>query len=241
MSKVRTLRRSKSWTQEHLARAAGLNVRTIQRFETSGVAGPETLLAIAGALDVPVRELTAETAEPSVRRLLPLGDRQAGIVAAAAGVPGLAFLLANLIIYGGPADARIAGGVLAAVAATPPLIVLGSLLACALLGLAAQVGLAMPDHPRRHLRIDVRPVLGAGLAGAAGGVALAGLLYATVVDQARESLLAPPRVALEGREPGASDSRNQEEGELSLLRLAEAGSASLKIGRLTPAPGKALP
>ncbi len=48
----------RAWSQEHLARAAGLGLRTIQRIESSGVASFESTLAIAGAFDVPVDELT---------------------------------------------------------------------------------------------------------------------------------------------------------------------------------------
>ena len=51
---VRALREQKSWSQEHLASASGLSVRTVQRVEIDGVASAETRLALAAALDVPV-------------------------------------------------------------------------------------------------------------------------------------------------------------------------------------------
>ena len=54
---VRALREQKSWSQEHLANASGLSVRTIQRVEVEGIASAETRLALAGGLDVPVAEL----------------------------------------------------------------------------------------------------------------------------------------------------------------------------------------
>jgi DNA-binding XRE family transcriptional regulator len=54
---VRVLREQKSWSQEHLATASGLSVRTVQRVEVEGVASAETRLALAAALDVPVAEL----------------------------------------------------------------------------------------------------------------------------------------------------------------------------------------
>ncbi len=54
---VRALRERKSWSQEHLASAAGLSVRTIQRVEVENVASAETRLAIAAALGVPVADL----------------------------------------------------------------------------------------------------------------------------------------------------------------------------------------
>jgi transcriptional regulator with XRE-family HTH domain len=54
---VRTLREQKSWSQEHLANASGLSVRTVQRVEMENVASAETRLALAAALDVPVAVL----------------------------------------------------------------------------------------------------------------------------------------------------------------------------------------
>jgi DNA-binding XRE family transcriptional regulator len=54
---VRILREEKSWSQEHLASAAGLSVRTVQRVESDGIGSAETRLALAGALGVPVASL----------------------------------------------------------------------------------------------------------------------------------------------------------------------------------------
>ena len=56
-SALRSLREKKSWSQEHLATAAGLSTRTVQRVEAEGAGSAETRLALAGALDVPVSEL----------------------------------------------------------------------------------------------------------------------------------------------------------------------------------------
>ena len=54
---VKRLRESKSWTQEHLASAAGVSLRTIQRMESDGTASAESRLAIAAALGVPVESI----------------------------------------------------------------------------------------------------------------------------------------------------------------------------------------
>jgi len=54
---VKRLRESKSWTQEHLAGAAGVSLRTIQRMEADGAASAESRLAIAAALGVPVENI----------------------------------------------------------------------------------------------------------------------------------------------------------------------------------------
>lgn len=51
------LRESKSWSQEHLANAAGLSLRTVQRMERTGHASAESRLAVAAALGVPVDSL----------------------------------------------------------------------------------------------------------------------------------------------------------------------------------------
>lgn len=54
---IKRLRDKKAWTQEHLAAAADISVRTVQRAE-EGTLFAETLTAIAGAFDVAVESLT---------------------------------------------------------------------------------------------------------------------------------------------------------------------------------------
>jgi len=63
---VRKLRESKSWTQEHLANAAGVSLRTIQRMESDGSASAESRLAVAAALGVPVESIRLALDEGSV-------------------------------------------------------------------------------------------------------------------------------------------------------------------------------
>lgn len=58
--KVRNFRERKAWSQEHLATASGLSVRTVQRVEAEGSGLPETRLALAGALGVTAAELMGE-------------------------------------------------------------------------------------------------------------------------------------------------------------------------------------
>jgi uncharacterized glyoxalase superfamily protein PhnB/DNA-binding XRE family transcriptional regulator len=62
--KIRSLRERKAWTQEHLAGAARISARTVQRAE-EGVMSAETRAAIAGALDVPVEALAVQAKPPS--------------------------------------------------------------------------------------------------------------------------------------------------------------------------------
>jgi transcriptional regulator with XRE-family HTH domain len=54
---IQTLRHSKCWSQDELAAAASVSIRTIQRVEKSGTASLETTKAIAAVFDVSPREL----------------------------------------------------------------------------------------------------------------------------------------------------------------------------------------
>jgi DNA-binding XRE family transcriptional regulator len=74
---IRSLREQKAWSQEHLAEAAGLSARTVQRVETEGVGSSETRLALAAALGVPVSTLLSAQAScassPQYRSEIPRG------------------------------------------------------------------------------------------------------------------------------------------------------------------------
>lgn len=63
--RIRRFREKRAWTQEHLAAAAGVSVRTVQRAE-EGTLSAETLSAIAGALDQPVESISKDDDYPSV-------------------------------------------------------------------------------------------------------------------------------------------------------------------------------
>ncbi len=67
-TKIRALREKKAWTQEQLAGAARIAVRTVQRAE-EGVMSAETKSAIAGALDVAVEALAPEL-RPAIQPVL---------------------------------------------------------------------------------------------------------------------------------------------------------------------------
>jgi transcriptional regulator with XRE-family HTH domain len=53
-------RKQKSWTQEELAIASGLNLRTIQRIESEASASLQSKKALASALDLDVQDLDHE-------------------------------------------------------------------------------------------------------------------------------------------------------------------------------------
>jgi len=63
-SRIRSLREAKAWSQEHLANAAGLSTRTVQRIEAENMASSETRLAVAAALGVPAASLMPEPPVP---------------------------------------------------------------------------------------------------------------------------------------------------------------------------------
>lgn len=60
---IRRLRRARKWTQEDLARAASVTRMMIYLAEKGKFVSFEVLKAIAGALDVPIRDLLTDQAE----------------------------------------------------------------------------------------------------------------------------------------------------------------------------------
>jgi transcriptional regulator with XRE-family HTH domain len=57
---VIALRKQRSWSQDELAVAAGLNLRTVQRIERSGSASLQSKKALAAAFSVDVNELESQ-------------------------------------------------------------------------------------------------------------------------------------------------------------------------------------
>ncbi|UUW90829.1 helix-turn-helix transcriptional regulator [Nocardioides sp. WV_118_6] len=56
-ARIKDLRAARGWSQERLAEASGVAVRTIQRLEAGNDASLETLSMVAKALEVSVRDL----------------------------------------------------------------------------------------------------------------------------------------------------------------------------------------
>ena len=75
-TKIKALRAERSWSQEHLAAASGLSLRTVQRMETEGNASAESRLALAATFGVDPTELLAATppGDPGLL-VLPRNDR----------------------------------------------------------------------------------------------------------------------------------------------------------------------
>ncbi|WDE00336.1 helix-turn-helix domain-containing protein [Thalassomonas actiniarum] len=65
-NKLKTLRQEKGWSQEVLAKASGLSVRTIQRIEADGKASAESTLAIASVFNLSPQALKATSDEIEV-------------------------------------------------------------------------------------------------------------------------------------------------------------------------------
>ena len=59
-AKIRRWRDERCWSQEHLADAAGIGLRTVQRIENGDKASRESVMALAAAFDVDVIALTVD-------------------------------------------------------------------------------------------------------------------------------------------------------------------------------------
>ncbi|WP_143872677.1 helix-turn-helix domain-containing protein [Catenovulum sediminis] len=59
-AKIKSLRKERGWSQEHLSQVSGLSCRTVQRIEKEGSASPESLMALASAFSMSPSELQTE-------------------------------------------------------------------------------------------------------------------------------------------------------------------------------------
>jgi transcriptional regulator with XRE-family HTH domain len=65
-AQVRRRRDERGWSQEHLADAAGISLRTIQRIERGEKAARESVMALAAAFGVDVAALTVDAEAEAV-------------------------------------------------------------------------------------------------------------------------------------------------------------------------------
>jgi len=63
--RLRQFRTQRQWSQEQLAEACGLNLRTIQRMEKSGNASMESVRALAAVFEIDAAELIAADPGPT--------------------------------------------------------------------------------------------------------------------------------------------------------------------------------
>lgn len=72
---IRRYREQRPWTQAHLAEAARISERTVQRAESGELMSAETLQAIAGALDVTVDDLRRLPNQDEIDKAKKLAER----------------------------------------------------------------------------------------------------------------------------------------------------------------------
>ena len=69
---VKELRNSRGWTQQHLADACDISLRTVQRVEKEGSASNETLLGLCSVFEIEHKELLNIPIDNHQKKLLPL-------------------------------------------------------------------------------------------------------------------------------------------------------------------------
>ena len=70
------LRVDNGWTQQHLADACGVSLRTIQRVEKEGIASVETVAALCSVFEIERQHIVAEPNEKNATRRGPADTNQ---------------------------------------------------------------------------------------------------------------------------------------------------------------------
>jgi transcriptional regulator with XRE-family HTH domain len=70
-NRIKREREQRAWTQEHLAGATGLSLRTIQRIEATGMASYDSLNALAAVFSLAIADLRLPEVAPSTPPLAP--------------------------------------------------------------------------------------------------------------------------------------------------------------------------
>lgn len=91
---LRKLREAKSWSQAHLAQAADLNIRTVQRIEAGEPCSYETMLSLAAALGADVGQLELESRPASAEHTVSAARVGLAVIAVA---PAALFVMVNLL------------------------------------------------------------------------------------------------------------------------------------------------
>lgn len=74
--KIKALRNERSWTQQHLADACGISLRTVQRVERYGNTSKETLMSLAAVFELAQSELVVVVEKVEVIDKVVTFDRQ---------------------------------------------------------------------------------------------------------------------------------------------------------------------
>lgn len=96
---IRHERRARAWSQEHLAEAAGVNLRTVQRVERGSPCSGETIQSLAGALALDSGALAAAAAVRQDHRWLGLSGTKAVWIGAMLCLPGFVFVAVNVAYH----------------------------------------------------------------------------------------------------------------------------------------------
>lgn len=178
-ARIRDLRLERSWSQEHLAGAAGLSLRTVQRVEGGYASSGDTLLALAAAFDIPATELTKliPAPVPVEDRVLGLTARHSVWIGLVAALPAFLFVAANIsnVLWSANLAVLYLDAVAAPFGLDSPVIILGGLALGVLLN-AMQIVRFEIRRPGVGLTIDhmqLRLTLGPVLVLLAGGACMA--------------------------------------------------------------------
>ncbi|UTW56567.1 helix-turn-helix domain-containing protein [Kordiimonas sp. SCSIO 12610] len=95
---VRSMRMSKGWTQQHLADACDVSLRTIQRVEKLGTASNETVMGLCAVFEVDQKELSIIPAYDPVA-MQPVKVKDFGLFLCLAGGGGFVAGIATVLIY----------------------------------------------------------------------------------------------------------------------------------------------
>jgi len=100
-TKIRRLRSERGWSQEQLALASGLSLRTIQRVEAEGNASRETHVCLAATFEVVLAELTEESVADKPVAAQPLGSVAPLVLYKVTGALACLTLIPVLLSFGG--------------------------------------------------------------------------------------------------------------------------------------------
>ena len=97
-STIKSLRQGRGWTQQHLADACDVSLRTVQRVEKFGTASNETVLGLCAVFEI---ERTDLSVIPEVDRseLSPVKLRDFGPFLILAGIGGFLLGILAVIIF----------------------------------------------------------------------------------------------------------------------------------------------
>ena len=99
---IKKTRIERSWTQAQLAYASGLSERTIQRIEQNGKCSFETMLSLAAAFDIDVKELTKHLPEIESSKslnILSISPTQKAVIGIILMIPAFYFFMSNVLYY----------------------------------------------------------------------------------------------------------------------------------------------